>query len=95
MTITIIARVVVKEGKMEEAISILKKVIPKIKASEPGCLEYITHTVQKEKNVILFYEKYANKEAFEAHNKNLRTNMVEFNPLLEPGAIIEVCSEII
>jgi len=97
MTITLIAKINVKEGKMPEAISLLKEIVPNIKQSEPGCLEYVPHVVsgQKNKNTILFYEKYADKEAFDHHNKNLKTNMAKLNPILEPGIQIDVCSEIL
>ena len=53
-----IAKVKVKEGKMDEAVNALKEIVPKIKAAEPGCLVYIPHTVRGEDNTIIFYEKY-------------------------------------
>jgi hypothetical protein len=34
--ITIIAKLKVKEGKMDEAIGFLKEIVPKIKEAEPG-----------------------------------------------------------
>ncbi|GAG80831.1 unnamed protein product, partial [marine sediment metagenome] len=43
--VTIIATLKVKEGKLDEAIEVLKEIVPQIKASEPGTLEYIPHTV--------------------------------------------------
>ncbi len=97
MTITLIARIKVKEGRMDDAISILKKIVPIVKESEPGCLEYIPHIIKgdKNKNIILFYEKYTDQEAFEIHNQNLKKNMADLNPLLEPGAEIDICSEIL
>ena len=73
MTITIIATIKVKEGKMEEAIEVLKEVVPQIKASEPGLLEYIPHTVKgsKEKETIIFYEKYADDKDCARFMENL------------------------
>ena len=44
--ITLIASVKVKDGNMEKAIEVLKKLVPKVRESEPGCLEYIPHTVK-------------------------------------------------
>jgi len=52
--ITLIATLKIKEGKVEEAVNVLKEVVPKIKASEPGCLEYIPHTVRGDENTLLF-----------------------------------------
>ncbi len=85
ITISIVATVQVKEGKMEEAKEVLKKLVPKIKESEPGTLEYIPHTVKQDPNAIIFYEKYQDEDALKAHFANLGKNMAEFAPLLEPG----------
>lgn len=92
--ITLIATLKVKEGKMEEAIDILKEIVPQVKASEPGCLEYIPHTVRGDETTIIFYEKYSNKEALKLHAANLMKNMEKLFPLLEPGMDIKTCSEI-
>ncbi|MFX1311051.1 MAG: putative quinol monooxygenase [Promethearchaeota archaeon] len=95
MTISLIATVRVKENKLEEAIEILKEIVPKIKESEPGLLEYIPHTVRKDPNAIIFYEKYADDEAFKQHNKNLSKNMADLSPLLEPGTDVKMLKEIL
>ncbi|HOO73217.1 MAG TPA: putative quinol monooxygenase [Spirochaetota bacterium] len=93
--ITLIATLKVKEGKMDEAVQVLKDVVPKIKAAEPGCLEYIPHTVRGVENTIIFYEKYRDKEALQAHSANLGKSLENLLPLLEPGMDIKTCREII
>ncbi len=93
--ITLIATVRVKKGNMEKAIEALKEIVPKIKESEPGCLQYIPHTIKGEENSIIFYEVYADSEAFKVHNKNLGKNMAKLGPLLEPGMDLKICREII
>jgi len=93
--ITLIATLKVKEGKMEEAITVLKEIVPKVRASEPGCLEYIPHTVRGDETTIIFYEKYADKDALKLHAANLMTNIEKLMPLLEPGMDIKTCLEII
>jgi quinol monooxygenase YgiN len=93
--ITLIATLKVKEGKMEEAIKVLKEVVPKVKASEPGCLEYIPHTVRGDETTIIFYEKYSDKDALKLHSTNLMKNMEKLFPLLEPGMDVKTCYEII
>ncbi len=93
--ITLIAILKVKEGKMEEAITALKEIVPKIKASEPGCLEYIPHTVRGEDKTIIIYEKYRDKDALKLHSANLMKNMEYLFPLLEPGMDVKTCYEII
>jgi quinol monooxygenase YgiN len=84
LTITLIATVKIQEGKMEDAKAALKKVVTKVKESEPGTLEYIPHTVKEDPNVIIFYEKYADEDALKAHGANLGKNMVEFGPCCVP-----------
>jgi quinol monooxygenase YgiN len=93
--ITLIAKLKVKEGKMDEAIALLKEIVPKIKAAEPGCIEYIPHTVRGEDNAIIFYEKYQDKEALKIHSGNLAKSMEKLFPLLEPGMEVKTCTEII
>ena len=84
ITITQIATVQIREGKMEEAKEVLRKVVPKIKESEPGTLEYIPYTVKQDPNVIVFYEIYKDVDAVKAHGANLGKNMEEFGHLCEP-----------
>ena len=95
--VTLIASVKVKNGNMEKAIEVLKEIVPKIKESEPGCLEYIPHTIigSKFKNTIIFYEKYKDEEAMNQHMANLAKNMEKFSPLLEPGMDLKTCFEIL
>ncbi len=95
--VSIIAAVKVKEGKIEEAIEVLKEIVPNIKQAESGTLEYIPHTVKgrKEKNTIIFYEKYKDGEALKIHSANLTTSLAKLLPLLEPGMDIKTCFEII
>lgn len=95
--ITIIATVKVKEGKMDEAIKVLKEIVHNIKAAESGLKAYIPHTVtgSKDKNTIIFYEKYETPEAFKLHSKNLPKSLAKLMPLLEPGMEVKTCSEIV
>ena len=95
--ITIIATLKVQEGKMEEAVNVLKEIVPKVRASEPGCKAYIPHTVKgaKNKNLIIFYEKYENKEALNTHTANLPKTLEKLMPLLEGGMNIQQCEEIV
>jgi quinol monooxygenase YgiN len=80
---------------MEEAVEVLKEVVPKIKRAESGCLVYIPHRVHGEDNTIIFYEKYQDKEALKLHSSNLPKSLEKFLPLLEPGMDVKTCSEIV
>ena len=93
--ITLIATLKIKEGKVEEAVNVLKEVVPKIKASEPGCLEYIPHTVRGDENTIIIYEKYSDKDALKLHSANLMKSLEKLFPLLEPCMDVKTCYEII
>jgi quinol monooxygenase YgiN len=83
ITVTIVAEIKVKEGKMEEAKEVLKEVVKTVKANEPGTLEYTPHTVRKEDNTIIFVERYVDGDAVKAHMANLGKNMAKLGPLLE------------
>lgn len=93
--VTIIAIVEVKEGKMEEAKEVLKEIVPKVRASEPGLLAYIPHTVKDQENTIVWYEKYKDGDAIKAHMANLGKNMTKLQPLLEKGMDLKTCFEIV
>ena len=95
--VSLIATFTVKEGKMEEAVEVLKLIVPKIKESEPGCLTYIPHTIRgrKNKNSIVFYEKYIDDEAMKVHTDNIAKSLADFLPLCEPGADVKTCFEIV
>jgi quinol monooxygenase YgiN len=93
--ITIIASLKVKAGNMDQAIELLKEIVPKIREAEPGCLEYMPHKVRGEENTILMYEKYQDKEALKIHSGNLATSLEKLFPLLEPGMEIKTCFEIL
>jgi quinol monooxygenase YgiN len=72
MTITLIATMAIREGMMEDAKETLKEGVPKVKANEPGLLEYIPHTVSGKGNesMIKFYEVYKDQEALKIHGEN-------------------------
>jgi len=93
--ITLIAIVKVKAGKIDEAVEVLKEVVPKIKGAEPGCLAYVPYRVRGEDNTIIFFEKYQDKEALKVHSSNLPKSLEKFLPLVEPGMDIKTCYEII
>jgi len=95
ISLTIIAQVKVKEGYMGKAKEVLKKGVPKLKESEPGTLEYIPYTVKQDPNAIIFYEKYADVDAFKAHMKNYGKYTAELGPLLEPGMDLKNLEEIL
>ena len=95
--VTLIATLTIKEGKMEEAIQIIKEIVPKVRNTESGCKAYIPHTVKgrKNKNKVIFYEKYEDKKALDEHTANLPKNFEKLFPFLEGGMDLKTCEEII
>jgi quinol monooxygenase YgiN len=94
---TVIAVLRVKEGKMNEAVKVLREIVPQIRKAEPGIVSYIAHTVEgaKEKNSILFYEKYKDSTALQTHMANLGKSLAKLMPLLDPGMDTKLCNEVI
>lgn len=82
---------------MDEALELLKQIVPKVRETEPGCLAYIAHTVSgaKNKNTIVFYEKYEDKEAMNVHSANFPKNFEKVFPLLDGKMDLKTCKEII
>jgi len=95
--ITLIATFQIKEGKIDEAIAFLKEIVPKVRESETGCLAYIPHTVKgaKNKNKIIFYEKYEDQAALNVHSANLPKYFENIFPLIEGAMDLKTCTEII
>ena len=84
--VSLIATFTIKEGKMEEAIEVVKEIVPKVRESEPGSLTYIAHTIKgrKNKNSIVFYEKYVDDAAMKAHTDKIGTTPVSYTHLTLP-----------
>lgn len=94
---TLIATFQIKEGKMDEVIAELKKIVPEVRKSESGCLAYIPHTVKgaKFKNTIVFYEKYKDQAALNTHSANLPKYFKNIQAYIEGGMDLKTCTEII
>ena len=60
------ARFKIKEGKEDEVEKILTSLIEPTR-SEEGCVFYYLHRVKDDTGHFLFYECFANQEAFEEH----------------------------
>ncbi|SDT81117.1 Quinol monooxygenase YgiN [Streptomyces sp. TLI_053] len=56
-----------------------------IRAEEPGTLVYVSHTVPDEPRVRVFYELYADREAFEEHERQFHVRRF----LTERGQYLE------
>jgi quinol monooxygenase YgiN len=95
--VSLIATLRVKQGKMDEVLDLLKEIVPTVRESESGCLAYIPHIVKgsKNKNMIIFYEKYEDQAAFDVHSANFPSYFENISPLLDGEMDIKICEEII
>ena len=86
---TVVANLKIKADKIDEAKEVLKKLSEETLAAEEGTLEYTVLQRQDDPTGFVFYEHYADEEAFKIHGKNLASKGGLFAPLLDgPPEII-------
>ncbi len=84
--ITVLFRMKFKDGKEEEALAKVTALAEAVQANEPDTLAYIVHRNQEDPSEIVFFERYADNAAQEAHAKSehmgaMRENFAEiFDP---------------
>ena len=64
--ISIIAKIPIKEEKMNEAIEAFKQLIKEV-AKEEGTLSYTLNVSQKDPTTLVVMERYKDKAAFDVH----------------------------
>jgi quinol monooxygenase YgiN len=67
--ISVIAKLPVKEGKMEEAISAFKELMTHV-AKEEGTLSYTLNQGKSIPNTLVVMERYKDKAALDAHSSS-------------------------
>jgi quinol monooxygenase YgiN len=67
--IVLLVHMTVKPGKAEECIELLKAVAAE-SSKEPGCLQYMAHQSAENPLTFVFYERYKDEAAFEAHRNS-------------------------
>jgi quinol monooxygenase YgiN len=67
--LTIVAKIVAKEGKMELVKSELLKLID-ITRAEEGCINYDLHQDNSNQNMFLFYENWTSLALWQTHMGN-------------------------
>ena len=63
----LIAKLTVKEGKMEEAIELTRTLMTEV-ANEEGTLSYTMNRDPSQPNMIIFMERYKDKAALDYHS---------------------------
>jgi len=81
---------------MDDVIAALQEVVPVVR-EEPGCLAYVPHIVKgkRNKNTIVFYEKYEDQAILDAHSAKLPTYFKNVFPHIQGNIDIKVCEEIV
>lgn len=68
--ITIIAKLQANPGKEDELRAVLTEMVSQVKQHEAGKVPaYSLHTSNDDPTMFLFYEQYADADAFDAHGK--------------------------
>lgn len=69
----LVVRFTIKEGQLAAFDALVAETLDGIRAHEPGTLVYVSHAVQDDPAVRVFYELYADRAAFEAHEEQPHT----------------------
>lgn len=91
-----VAKVRVKPGREVEAEAAFRRQIDFVTREEPGTLQYLLHRGRKDPSTFLFYEKYANAEAFDRHGKSgaIQALFRTLTPLLDGAPVIDLYDEL-
>jgi len=93
--IAVIAKLAVKEDKVEEAIALLKDLTAKV-AEEKGTLAYSMNREKAKPNVIVMIERYRDKEALTLHgsSEHFKAFSAQIGGLLTAKPEITILEEI-
>ena len=91
----VIAKLKSKSGSETEMENALKDMVKKV-AEEKGTLVYTLHRSKEDPRTFLFYEKYADEDAFSLHSQTpyFKELFNTLGPLLEGAPSIEMYDEV-
>ncbi len=92
----VVAKLKVKAGREAEAEAAFRKQIDYVNREEPGTLAYLLHRGRKDAATFLFYERYADPQAFDRHGKTAAIQGLfrTLQPLLDGAPVIELYDEL-
>lgn len=67
--VSLIFRAKVREGKEDEALAQVSKMVESVQAQEPGALAYVCHRSQDDPSEIVWFEIYTDDDAFQTHSQ--------------------------
>jgi quinol monooxygenase YgiN len=85
--LTVVAKLRAANGKGDALAAMLIEQAAAVRAAEPGCLVYRPHRSDKDPDVFLFYEAYADDAAFDFHRKG--SHLAAFRERREREGLIE------
>jgi len=91
---SVIATIKVKQDKVDEARKFVADMARSVRENEPGTLAYVAHQRKDDPTTFVFYEKYADDEAFATHGANLRKVGAQFAALLAGAPEVVMVEEI-
>jgi quinol monooxygenase YgiN len=96
MTIKVVAKQTLKDGKREEALAIFRELI-ELTRKEQGCIAYDLHESVDSPNVFAIIEAWETKEALDAHmgSEHFKRLIPKLGSLTEAGSSIDLYTQII
>ena len=87
--ITVLFRMKFRDGKEDEALAKVTALAEAVNANEPGTLAYVVHRSQEDPLEIVFFERYADGAAHEAHAKSAHMGAMRenFAEIFDPASI--------
>ena len=92
-TITLTAKLTIKEGKEKEFEALMKEIVPKVR-QEKGNLVYTMCRSKENPRVFLFFEEYKDQAAIQAHGKHLNELGIDFSAYLDGPVVAEYYDKI-
>ena len=91
----VIAKLKAKSGQEKDMGDAIRRILPDV-AKEEGTLVYTLHQSQSDPSVFMFYEKYADQDAFAHHSSTpyLKELFDALAPMLDGAPEIDMYNEI-
>jgi len=87
--ISVIFRAKMKPGKEDEAVKQMTGMVQAVRANEPGALVYAFHRPQEDPSELVFFEVYADDDAFKTHTSTAHMGEMRssFAELFDPTTV--------
>ena len=94
--LTVVAKLKVQSGKEAEFERACREMVVHVKGHETDTLTYVFHRARKEPGAYLFYERYPDRAALDAHSQSAQMAKLftAISPLLDGPPSIESYEEI-